>query len=58
MERCRLITSNDRLLGFANYNIGNKEFPYKNKEYYKMLFSNNSIIDQYFCEMIDQWNLK
>ena len=55
MERCRQITLDDRLLGFANYNMGNKKFPYKSKEYYKKLFANNSIIDQYFCEMIDQW---
>lgn len=38
MERCRLITSNDRLLGFANYNIGNKEFPYKIKSIIKCYF--------------------
>ena len=58
MERCRLITLNDRLLGLANYNLGNQKFPYKNKSYYKMLFPNNSIIDQYFCEMINMWKIK
>lgn len=47
----------DRLLGIANYYLENKKFHYKNRDYYKTLFSNNSIIDKYFCEMINMWKI-
>ena len=53
MEKCRSLTLDDRLLGIANYYLENKKFHYKNRDYYKTLFSNNSIIDKYFCEMIN-----